>query len=81
MLTCSLHPVQAKVALPRPILCRVRQRLSVFFKPYPIADVEIATAYRTFPELLGLGQSRSSDLLTDDGPARQGRRRSQTSGL
>jgi hypothetical protein len=59
-----------KIALLRPILCRVRQRLLVFFKPYPIADVEIAAAYGTFSEMLCLGQSRSRDLFADDGPAR-----------
>jgi len=48
----------------------MRQWLQVFFKPHQIAHIEIATAYDTFSEMLGLGQSRSSDLLTDDASAR-----------
>jgi hypothetical protein len=57
-------------ALLCPILRRVRQRLLMFVNPNPIAHVDIAAAHRAFPEVLGLGQSRSGDLPTDDDAAR-----------
>jgi hypothetical protein len=49
---------------------RVRQRLLVFFKPYPITRVKIAAAERAFPEVLGLAQWPPGDLPTDDDAAR-----------
>jgi hypothetical protein len=48
----------------------MRQRLLMIFKPDLIAHVDIAAAHRAFPEVLGLGQSRSGDLPTDDDAAR-----------
>jgi hypothetical protein len=42
----------------------------VIIKPNPIAHVDVATAERAFPEVLGLGQSRSGDLFAHAAPAR-----------
>jgi hypothetical protein len=39
-------------------------------KPNPIAHVDIATAQRASPKMLGLGQSRSADLFADHGATR-----------
>jgi hypothetical protein len=54
----------------RAITRRVRQRSLVIFKPKPIPHVDIAAAERAFPEVLGLAQSRSADVLAEYCPAR-----------
>jgi hypothetical protein len=57
-------------ALLRPIARRMRQRLLVFFKPNPIAHIDIAMAERATFEMFGLAQERPADLPADDGAAR-----------
>jgi hypothetical protein len=55
----------------RPIARWVRQWLPMFADPSPIAHVDVATAQRTFSEVLGFAQSRTDDLFAHAGAARK----------